>query len=124
MEINNGTPQDPHRTQLTPVQEIRRAAALMREDAERAQAAAPGPWYPDDYRIRYQGEFPNDVCELGGAGRAVFPHIASWHPAVVLAVADWLDHEADRIQLGGPDIGVVIAPGEVRRSLAVARAYR
>jgi hypothetical protein len=35
-------------------------------------------------------------------------HIASWHPAVALAVADWLDFEAEQIEdgvifdVGGP----------------------
>jgi hypothetical protein len=27
-------------------------------------------------------------------------HIASWHPAVALAVADWLNYEAERAEMG------------------------
>ena len=45
-------------------------------------------------------------------------HIASWHPAVALAVAAWLDEEAEVVEFDGgrPDL-------LSRGSVAVARAY-
>lgn len=54
--------------------------------------------------------------------RADAEHIASWHPDVALAVADWLDDEADdaerfQAQTRAPRLMVP------RRALAVARAY-
>ena len=75
---------------------LRRAAALMRE---RVKDAAPSPW-----REVGDGELLGCfavVC-CGSAefnvAPAVIPahadHIASWHPAVALAVADWLDATA------------------------------
>lgn len=62
-----------------------------------------------------------------GAGIRDLDHLASWHPAVALAVADWLDAEAldaegrersgrDRTNC---DVEVYISP----LVLAVARAY-
>ena len=74
---------------------LRRAASLMRE---RAEAATPSPWrVVTDLDSGEQvvtggprGFYLADVHEwstgLGNPG-----HIASWHPAVALAVADWLD---------------------------------
>lgn len=98
---------------------LRRAASLMRE---RAEAATPGPWTEDeilgcaccravrwDHRTRVLDASDNDT-----------PHIASWHPAVALAVADWLENSATTIE-GLADVGssVVVPPG----CYAVARAY-
>jgi hypothetical protein len=125
---------------MSDMEEICQAAALMRQ---RAQAATPGPWLWDGGA--YDGSRGvgcvwttapsvlggtiatadmNDLYPRSGySPQGDMKHIASWHPVVALAVADWLDHEADRIELGGPDIGVVTTPGEVRHSLAVARAY-
>ena len=98
---------------------LRRAASLMRE---RAEEATEGPWTtwadpkpgidkaavetawtrgdPDD-----GGSLVTDWCDLPDA-----EHIASWHPAVALAVADWLDATAARIE-------------EIHEALTVARAY-
>lgn len=117
---------------------LRRAAALMRE---RAEAATPGPWRHTD------SEAANDVWNGGivvvstdgdpiancedewyepdpGEPAPVndAEHIASWHPAVALAVADWLEAEAEshRADVVGP-----FPSGCCRMSqaLAVARAY-
>jgi hypothetical protein len=149
---------------VTPVEEIRRATALMRE---RAEAVALGPWtygandededehlvfsaphFYDDERGRYHGarwlattgdEF------MGDESASIAEHIASWHPAVALAVADWLDAEGrvfhrwsnshHRGILGGyhylctcgrsyndPDGDDFACPTEAL-ALAVARAY-
>ena len=65
---------------------LRRAAALMRERAEDAtfvyssltmQPGQPVPWPTED---ELHVDFDEDMA----------PHIASWHPAVALAVADLL----------------------------------
>lgn len=80
---------------------LRRAAALMRERAEAAKARTAdhlrpngGPWVSrphharrDCHTVQTEGEM-----YLGHyVPEAVGPHIASWHPAVALAVADLLD---------------------------------
>jgi hypothetical protein len=71
-------------------QELREAAALMRSRAEAARffyselhpkVGQECPWHTED-------ELRLDFDEEQG------PHIASWHPAVALAVADWLDRAA------------------------------
>lgn len=96
---------------------LRRAAALMRE---RAEAANEGPWLTASDNKR------RDV--LAGSGGAIksrhanAAHIASWHPAVALVVADWLEAEAEshRVDLVGPyPSGCCRMP----QALAVARAY-
>src|SRR4051794_6287667 len=67
---------------------LRRAAALMRE---RAEGATPGPWSnrrgPDECVVRADDGAPLARTDT----RADRRHIASWHPLVALAVADWLD---------------------------------
>lgn len=73
--------------------------------------------------------FPADSdSAVAFAGADDAPHIASWHPAVALAVADWLDAEATKVtewrqsQPGKPDIHY--STGKVsKHALAVARAY-
>lgn len=73
---------------------LREAAALMRE---RAEAATPGPWERswDNQMIAGYGS-PCDGEQLAdffdSESNAV--HAASWHPAVALAVADWLEQTA------------------------------
>ena len=104
---------------------LREAAALMRE---RAEAATRGPWLADPdaaYSVVMRPDRPGfnwdgyNVCVVlepeEGTFRDNSEHIASWHPAVALAVADWLDDEADEM---GAVCGCTTA-----RALAVARAY-
>jgi hypothetical protein len=82
---------------------LRRAAARIREVAE---AATPGPWATQDgarwmvYGDRWSGDggyvcatstLPTTVNERALADAS---HIALWHPAVALVVADWLENEA------------------------------
>lgn len=104
---------------------LRRAAALMRE---RAEAATPGPWMTGVE----QGEAYLVEALLADQGNgqpgyriiARVPHrqrdrnhIASWHPAVALAVADLLDGWADDVESFG---------GHHKsddRALTVARTY-
>ena len=111
---------------------LREAAALMRR---RAEAATPGPWESSvwDSGLSYRALNASVITSLmgdsvanadydgyaegpHGAEGADAAHIASWHPLVALAVADWLDHEADLCESSSwyPDTG---------ESLAVARAY-
>lgn len=94
---------------------LRRAAALMRE---RAEAATPGPWTarPTSTTHSITGHGRNVV--VTPQTRVSEPntqHIASWHPAVALAVADWLDTEANHIESGYGQRG--------GQPLAVARLY-
>ena len=88
---------------------LRKAAALMRE---RAEAAGPNdPWFTSDD----DANTPEDA-----------EHIASWHPAVALAVADWLDATAVRVEAARePKDGGARNHGwrGSRQALAVARAY-
>lgn len=121
---------------------LRRAAALMRE---RAQAATPGPWHGNTPGARSYGGLvsnaPPTVADLlsgryaheqegyGGTliaesiKRQNAEHIASWHPAVAVAVADLLVNEANAMEPAAPEL--VPPYNEARRSLltAVAHAY-
>ena len=83
---------------MTDMELLREAARLMRE---RATAATPSPWKPTDNRsIEAASGFRGRVVASVGAYESGWPstadaqHIASWHPAVALAVAGWLASEA------------------------------
>lgn len=71
---------------------LRRAASLMRE---RAEAARAGRWFQEGDEVRANWTLVRQVAtchgsiDIGNVANAA--HIASWHPAVALAVADWLD---------------------------------
>lgn len=68
---------------------LRQAAGLMRE---RAAAATHGPWGRDEIGDVWMEEAdgqPVLVSRRSTDDDAA--HIASWHPTVALAVADWLD---------------------------------
>jgi hypothetical protein len=87
--------------------QLRKAAALMRSRARAADALGQ---IAETITTSTCGEFAE--------------HIASWHPAVALAVADWLDGEAERMETAWLLAG--ISTSENRRAqpaLAVARAY-
>lgn len=121
---------------------LRRAAALMRE---RAEAATEGEWFvahipesavPSPHAIDrwyVMGFFDGDTRKPTGPSAMCeyepdAVHIASWHPAVALAVAEWLEAKAEQDDKGTcddprgccnlceHDYGHVAA-------LAVARAY-
>jgi hypothetical protein len=113
---------------MTAVEEIRRAAALMRE---RAQAATPGPsWRRNSMVVQVRPIDPptdsnrvrsgdKNIALVGTVADAT--HIASWHPAVALAVADGLDEDADELESAYAD-GFDNA-WLYGKTLAVARAY-
>lgn len=97
---------------------LRRAATLMRE---RARAATPGTWqhfgdtivWPSD-----NGPAANDpIMAFNEAHEECAAHVASWHPLVALAVADWLDFIAPFARFGDDD------SLHAKHALAVARAY-
>ena len=119
----------------TPSETLRSAAKLMRE---RASAATPGPWeYVNDFDITHGYEInehgraqANWIAtvdagddELDEAGMLPLnaAYIASMHPAVALAVADWLENEA-RAAEAIPGDSPVLGP-LIRHALATARAY-
>lgn len=98
---------------------LREAAAKMRK---RAEAATPGPWRFTDSEavddvwnggivvVSADGDpiancedewYESDPGEPAPINDA--EHIASWHPAVALAVADWLDECARLWEYG--DVG-------------------
>lgn len=98
---------------------LRQAAALMRSRAEAATGVA------HHWRVARNSKPGAGFVACGGVHIAVTDealtggpsnaeHIASWHPAVALAVADWLDREADYADVRG-----IVAPP----ALAVATAY-
>jgi hypothetical protein len=74
---------------------------------ERAEVSSNGPWKRygmagvagADWEIveerRVECECGEAVALTGCATNADALHIASWHPAVALAVADWLDVAAE-----------------------------
>lgn len=108
----------------TPADTLRGAAALMRERASNESIPA-SPWYieDDDYAFNVLAPDPEmpdapwDVARDVPSNDDASPlaeHIASWHPAVAFAVADWLDVTAR-------DVGT--SSLAYHRALAVARAY-
>lgn len=112
---------------------LRRAASLMRERAEKATPDVCPEWTRSAVRhiarnceieCWHDGEGdPHDGEEVGWDRYNDAPHIASWHPAVALAVADWLDGLS--IEVGGafdPERYADVNPN-ARKGIAVARAY-
>jgi hypothetical protein len=87
---------------------LRQAARLMRENATTTEAMGD-PWYDAEALVA-------ETDDYIGAEEAA--HIASWPPAVALAVADWLDTTADNESRFGAAIRM--GHGD---ALAVARAY-
>lgn len=107
---------------------LRRAASLMRERATHPDVSG-SPWTASPH-----GDVHDDgslwVCDSQSGETA--EHIASWHPAVALAVAVWLDVVAARYEAlldtfaPGSRAGAVTAAENVtgwHEVLTVARAY-
>lgn len=98
---------------------LRRAATLMRE---RAEAATSEPWTPQ-FGVVVSNPGPNakyvaDCYDEPGGSVADAAHIASWHPAVALMVADLLHMAADHMEgRGNP------CDSCVDQAATVARAY-
>ena len=111
---------------------LRRAAAEMRANAE---GCIPGPWrveMDEDSGQQYVVG-ARDIAEVHewSTGLRNPEHIASWHPAVALAVANWLDDTAriaDEQSAIATSAGIPITADEYvnandKAALAVARAY-
>ena len=124
------------------VLEIRRAAELMRERAAEAERPPYGsdhanqPWCPDWtwQAVRHVNRNMDMECpahpwdsdsegECNTWGRYAGYHIASWHPGVALAVADWLDYAAEVDDFNTQRGYSSAAHGWVTRATNVARAY-
>lgn len=110
---------------------LRQAAALMRE---RAEAATTGPWRvgaegSEGSRVNPRtGDKREDSRWIASVNGRVQPedgrnaqHIASWHPVVALAVADWLEQQAERHDALIADGGRGLRPDG--QAFVVARAY-
>lgn len=76
------------------------AAALMRERAMSAGERRPSPWLSGEsstarvVRSAHRDYGPMVCMSQARPADHVFPHIASWHPAVALAVAEMLESVA------------------------------
>jgi hypothetical protein len=99
---------------MSPSEELRQAAKLMRE---RAEAATEGPWRAKRHRDRrsYVSSCSGACWDVAYPLTEDARHIAGMHPGVALAVADWLDRLADPVYC--------YSPGEYDAALNIARAY-
>lgn len=110
---------------MSAAETLREAAALMRERAEMVTSGAQ--WTDGHYWITdYDPSDPSGQTAMqrliGGMDSPDAGHYSSWHPAVALAVADWLDHCAQfarwREHVGdGPTADLI------DRAVATATAY-
>lgn len=112
------------------VELLRHAAFHMRD---RAFAATPGPWLArrsgvvgveQPAEIGGHMLFESWQCDDGNHAdkrREDAEHIASWHPSVALAVADWLEHCAEVTENKEVSFGLRVAINS--HALIVARAY-
>lgn len=91
---------------VSPAEEMREAARVLRE---RAGAATPGPWrreYPDAPNTGIVNESGTTVVP-GVVARHRWPrptdaeHIAALHPIAALALAEWMDETAADMQHAG-----------------------
>lgn len=120
---------------MTPAEELRAAAKAMRE---RAEGCEPRRWHwnaPRDKRYPQQVRSDGNVtliaeCYIDPGHRPYeAEHIASWHPLVALAVADFLDaagNDAGAAVMrddGEPDLDWCDEPGTIVQALKIARAY-
>ena len=66
---------------------------------ERAEGARAGRWFREGDEVRADWTLVRQVATCHGSipegNDANAEHIASWHPVVALAVADWLTYVAD-----------------------------
>lgn len=100
---------------------LRAAAELIRARADAVSVTAPSPWivhatgiFTDDEELIETISNANSQAPWRDA-QAQRAHVASWHPAVAYAVADWLESIATEFPLQPID--------SIRKALAVARVY-
>lgn len=110
---------------------LRAAAALMRERADLPYVGGASRWETCGTYIQKSSNSPrigypshaeaaivlHDPDDAKVASEAVAEYIASWHPAVALAVADWLDETARLRDALGSNAA------DWPAALGVARAY-
>jgi hypothetical protein len=108
---------------------LREAARLMRKRAQAAIHDSDGEEWHLGPEV-WDGNVSQVLIHIDGTEVPIADgcsdpdarHIASWHPTVALAVADWLESTAVISQWGD-----YVGPGPVDRTvkcaLAVARAY-
>lgn len=95
---------------------LRRAAKEMRERAEAAVlACGDEPWRVEFGYPGYDVSNTVGVRVIDNGAEETAEHVASWHPAVAVAVAGLLDEEAYGEENGHFDASHL--------ALAVARAY-
>lgn len=98
---------------------LHEAASMMRERAETARGLGVKPWRVDGVGIIACGG-----THIANPMPDVDQHIASWHPVVALAVADWLDTTA--FHVASHECEAECRPSgcqSVADATAVARAY-
>ena len=106
---------------MTPVETLREASRLMRK---RAEAALPGPWRTDGARVWAVDRHLSVVVKsFVDEDDQDFPHIASWHPAVALAVADLLDNMAQGVERSWATTHESELLEPYVRSIVLARSY-
>jgi len=96
---------------------LRRAAAQMRE---RAGSVERSPWNADGLSVLGDAR---KVASVHNAGPDVADYIASWHPAVALAVADWLDYTAAQHPVVRRHVGNVTHGGPKQYAEVCARCW-
>lgn len=101
---------------------LREAAALMRERAE-AATRMHMPWDAEDEEVWTQENDGQPVFIGGRMSPRDAMHIASWHPAVALAVADQLDAMAAVVAEAEGSPLAIVATGLAEKSVAVAHLY-
>lgn len=99
---------------------LREAAQKIRARAEAATDTDPLPWFAHGGAVYAGTAAPHQVIAPTVTYYDDAEHIASWHPLVALAVADWLDHEA---QIADEDAADGYEMGPRYPGLVVARAY-
>lgn len=107
-------------TDTSPADQLRAAAARLRETAEVAQAVSPATWQITDERVIRCGTglIVADRSEADPSDDVDLPYIAAMHPGVGLALAGWFDAEATRLESAiHPDRQAEYG----RHALAVAR---
>lgn len=98
---------------------LRRAAAAMRTAAKEAEKLYYSPWHDEaDEVLDRKGSTVAAVYDHGEINYLT-EHIASWHPAVAIAIADWLAFLADFVDASS----IGMAGSNYDHALAVARVF-
>lgn len=108
---------------------LRRAAGRMRELAKDALlAGGDDPWGASSisWNNVHGTVYPVDAGQVNicdASTEELAEHIAAWHPAVALAVADLLDLVIEAVANAGDIDWFIRTSPTARRALAVARAF-